>query len=579
MNLTQRLIVGALLVCGVFVVLTVGSLDWRLRNRLRDATSTELIREARLVGAQWVTGLDPDSLADAAGVALAHRVTLVTTDGRVVGDSEFDEPALSRLENHAARPEISNALRADTGSSVRESPSAGDEEIYAAVRTSLGVARVSFPTRAQELIVDRLQRDVLVVSVGATLLALLLSAVFARSVTRPVLELRDDAKAIAAGDLERRPGLNVGGEVGELATAFHQLAEQLSTRLRALEADDALLRALMDSLNEGAVAFDSRQQVVHLNAQARRLLGVRDEVPFPADRLPRERALRSVIGAAIAGEAIDGLELALLGRTVTLTARPLASGGAVLALFDLTPLRRLETVRSDFVANVSHELKTPLTVIGGFAETLGDDTMEPAVRRQFAAAILSNTRRMQRIVDDLLDLSRIESGGWTPNPASIGIESLATEVLGNARGLSDAKGVDLRIDVEPKSMVVEADPTALRQVLTNLVDNAVRHTSSGEVVVRARPSGEGVTLSVQDTGAGIRAEHLARIFERFYRVDSGRSRDQGGTGLGLAIVKHLVEAHGGRVSATSELEQGTTIDVWFPQRTTPNAVPEIATRP
>jgi signal transduction histidine kinase len=128
-------------------------------------------------------------------------------------------------------------------------------------------------------------------------------------------------------------------------------------------------------------------------------------------------------------------------------------------------------------------------------------------------------------------------------------------------------------------MVVEADPTALRQVLTNLVDNAVRHTSSGEVVVRARPSGEGVTLSVQDTGAGIRAEHLARIFERFYRVDSGRSRDQGGTGLGLAIVKHLVEAHGGRVSATSELEQGTTIDVWFPQRTTPNAVPEIATRP
>ena len=183
-------------------------------------------------------------------------------------------------------------MRVDTGSSVRESPSAGDEEIYAAVRTGLGVARVSYPTNAQELIVDRLQRDVLVVSLGATLLALLLSVFFARSVSRPVLELRDDAKAIAAGDLERRPGLNVGGEVGELATAFHQLAEQLSTRLRALEADDALLRALMDSLNEGAVAFDSRQQVVHVNAQARRLLGVKDDVPFPSDRLPRERALR-----------------------------------------------------------------------------------------------------------------------------------------------------------------------------------------------------------------------------------------------------------------------------------------------
>ena len=245
------------------MVLTVGSLDWRLRNRLRDSTSAELLREARLVGAQWRPGLDADSLADAAGEALTHRVTLVTPDGRVVGDSEFDEPALSRLENHAARPEVSAAFQGDSGSVIRDSPSAGDEEIYAAVRTTMGVARVSFPTVALELIVDRLQRDVLMVSMGATVLALLFSAVFARSVSRPVLELRDDARAIAAGDLERRPGLNVSGEVGELATAFHQLAEQLSQRLRALEADDALLRALMDSLNEGAIALDSRQHRVY----------------------------------------------------------------------------------------------------------------------------------------------------------------------------------------------------------------------------------------------------------------------------------------------------------------------------
>ena len=567
MNLTQRLMVGSLLVCGVFVILTVTSLDIRLRHRLQEASTTELLREARLVGAQWHTGLDADSLADAAGAALAHRVTLVTADGRVVGDSEFDEPALSRLENHSGRPEISSALQSDSGSSIRSSPSAGDVELYAAVRTSMGVARVSLPTLAQELIVDRLQRDVLLVSLGATLLALGLAALFARSVTRPVLELRDDAKAIAAGDLERRPALNVGGEVGELATAFHQLASQLSTRLRALEADDALLRALMDSLNEGAVALDARRQVVHMNAQARRLLGVRDEVPFPADQLPRERVLRSAIGAAIAGEAIDGLELTLSGRTVTLTARPLQSGGAVLALFDLTPLRRLETVRSDFVANVSHELKTPLTVIGGFAETLGDDDgLDPEVRHQFASAILSNTRRMQRIVDDLLDLSRIESGGWTPNPSSIDMAALAAEVLTGVRDRASAKNVSLRANIEPAAQVIEADPTALRQVLTNLVDNAVRHTSAGEVVVEARSVNGGVAVSVRDTGVGIRMEHLARIFERFYRVDTGRSRDEGGTGLGLAIVKHLVEAHGGRVTASSEPDRGTTIEAWFPRR-------------
>lgn len=564
MNLTQRLIVGSLLVSGVFVVLTVASLDRRLRVRLRDESATELLREARLVGAQWRDGLDADSLADASAAALSHRVTLVTPDGHVAGDSEFDEPALSRLENHASRPEISAALRSDSGSSIRNSPSAGDEELYAAVRTTLGVARVSLPTRSHEILVARMQRDVLVAALGATVLALLLSAVFARSVTRPVLELRDDAKAIAAGDLERRPALNVSGEVGELATAFHQLAEQLSTRLRALEADDALLRALMDSLNEGAIALDSRHQVVHVNAQARRLLNLRDEVPFPVDQLPRERVLRSAITAAIAGEAIDGLELHVGARTVTLTARPLASGGAVLALFDLTPLRRLETVRSDFVANVSHELKTPLTVVGGFAETLGDDSLEVDMRRQFASAILTNTRRMQRIVDDLLDLSRIESGGWKPNPTTVDIESLAADVMSGMRARGAAKGIGLRVDVEPDALVIDADPTALRQVLTNLVDNAVRHTTAGEVVIQARSSNNGIAIAVRDTGAGIRAEHLARIFERFYRVDTGRSRDEGGTGLGLAIVKHLVEAHGGWVDAWSEPDRGTTIETWFP---------------
>ena len=447
---------------------------------------------------------------------------------------------------------------------MRNSPSAGDEEIYAAVRTAPGVARVSLPTRTHQAIADRLQRDVLLVTLGAAALALALAAVFARSVTRPVLELRDDAKALAVGDLERRPSLNVSGEVGELAIAFHQLAEQLSTRLRALEADDALLRALMDSLNEGAVAIDSRQQVVLMNAQARRLLAVRDEVPFPADQLPRDRALRSAIAATVAGDAIDGIEITIGDRVLALTARPLSAGGAVLALFDLTPIRRLETVRRDFVANVSHELKTPLTIVGGFAETIADEAIEPGIRRQFAAAILANTRRMQRIVDDLLDLSRIESGGWAPNPAAVGVQSVAGEVMSGMRPRAAEKGITLRVDVEPESLTVQADPTAVRQVLGNLVDNAVRHTAAGEVVVFARPGNGGVTIAVRDTGAGIRPEHLVRIFERFYRVDTARSREEGGTGLGLAIVKHLVEAHGGRVRATSEVEQGTSIETWFP---------------
>jgi len=564
-SLTQRLIVGALLVSSVFAGLTITSLDVRLRNRLRDGAATELLREARLVGAQWLPGRDADSLADAAGAALSHRVTLIADDGTVRGDSEFDEPALGRLENHAGRPEVRAAVAGDSGWAIRVSPSQGDEEMYAAVRVPGGVARVSQSTRAWEVTVDRVQRDVLAMTAIGTLLALVLAAFFARTVTRPIRELRDDARAIAGGELDRRPSLNAWGEVGELSSAFYRLAEQLTARLNALEADDALLRALMDSLNEGAIAFDARHQVVHLNQRARRLLDIRDEVPFPADRLPRDRILQGAIAAAIGGTATDGVELPIGERVLALTARPLASGGAVLALFDLTPVRRLENVRRDFVANVSHELKTPLTVVGGFAETFTDEGLDAEQRRQFAAAIVANTRRMQRIVDDLLDLSRIESGGWTPKASATGVVAAAREALAALRPRADEKGLTLRVDVQPEGLTVHADQTALRQVLSNLVDNAVRHTEAGEVVVSARDGDDGVSIRVRDTGAGIRPEHLTRIFERFYRADAARSREEGGTGLGLAIVKHLVEAHGGRVQATSEPEQGTTIEVWFPR--------------
>jgi signal transduction histidine kinase len=246
------------------------------------------------------------------------------------------------------------------------------------------------------------------------------------------------------------------------------------------------------------------------------------------------------------------------------TARPLRGGGAVLALFDLTRVRRLEGVRRDFVANVSHELRTPLTIVGGFAETLAEGDVPPEVQRQFAERILGNTRRMQRIVDDLLDLSRIESGGWVPNPTRIDLAAMTQEVIAAARDAAAAKGLVLESAIPAEASTVHADATALRQVLGNLADNAVRHTQAGRVTLFSEPDERGVIVGVRDTGVGIPAEHLPRIFERFYRVDPGRAREEGGTGLGLAIVKHLVEAHGGRTRAISQVGVGTTITALFP---------------
>jgi len=250
---------------------------------------------------------------------------------------------------------------------------------------------------------------------------------------------------------------------------------------------------------------------------------------------------------------------------VLLSGRPLPQGGALLVLHDVTELRRLETVRRDFVANVSHELKTPLTSISGYAETLVSDTTDAETTSRFLAVILANAQRMQRLVDDLLDLSRIESGHWKPAPEILDTALVARESWALLAGVAGQRKVSFEALVGPGAEHVYVDPDALRHVLSNLFDNSLRYTpSGGQITLLAGRDDRGVTLRVRDTGNGIPGEHLSRIFERFYRADPARSREEGGTGLGLAIVKHMVEAHDGRVSATSEVGRGTEIACWFP---------------
>ena len=568
MSLAQRLLAGSLVLVAVLVAGIVAIAGGRLRNRLADQTRRELEREARLVSTAWTRHTNADSLADVAGAGLGRRVTLIDSTGVVDGDSEFDDEALRELQNHFQRPEVAEARRVGVGTSMRRSPSAGDDEIYVAVRHPLGYVRVSVTTAQFRQIVAGAQRDVLWAGMIAVVGVLVVAFAFSRSVSRPIIELRDVAQAIAAGDLDRRPTLAAPGEVGDLAGALHRMTEQLAARLSALESEDALLSAIIESLDEGIVAVSARGQVVRLNESARRLLSLSDDPPFSADFLPPERLVREAVRGAMRGSPTDPTELRLDERTLLVTARPLADGGAVLVVMDLTTRRRLETIRRDFVANVSHELKTPLTVIGGFAETLRDPDLPEAERVRFLDTIEFNTRRMQRIVDDLLDLSRYESGSWVPSIVSNDLAGVISDVFTGVRRSADAKGLSLSFEAQDGARCVDADATALRQILANLVENAVRHTSRGGITVRAEaPAKGGVTVSVRDTGTGIPVEHLGRIFERFYRVDAGRGRGEGGTGLGLAIVRHLVEAHGGFVRAESVVGQGTTITVHFPPAT------------
>jgi signal transduction histidine kinase len=300
---------------------------------------------------------------------------------------------------------------------------------------------------------DRARRDILTTGLVALVIAMIAASLFARNVSRPIVELRDVAQEMSNPDFAPRRVSEAPGEVGDLARALGQL----STRMASLE-----------------------------------------------------------------------------------------------------------SVRRDFVANVSHELRTPLTIVGGFAETLADPDVPDQSRRDFASMILANTVRMQRIVDDLLDLSRIESGGWIPKPESVDIPSIVAEVLMSLEPAAREKGLSIRSYFPAPASTVWADRTAITQILSNLIENAIRHTAAGVITVFSEQARGGVWIGVRDTGEGISEEHLPRIFERFYRVDSSRARDNGGTGLGLAIVRHMAEAHGGKVRATSRAGEGTAIAAFFP---------------
>ena len=570
MKLTRRLLLSSLAVGGVLVLLVAALATRRLGDRLLTSATAALELDARHLARAWTPGMDADSLADAWAAALGSRVTLLARDGRPLGDSDYDRPALERLESFADRPEVRAAASGAPASVRRDAAAAAGDHLFVAVLAPQGIVRLAQPTSALDEILAGARADILLGGVVALVVAMLLAAMFARAISRPIVELRDVAQAFAAGDVTRRPTLVAPGEIGDLATALYRMAGQLGARLEALQREEALLLALIESLNEGIVAVNPRGRIVRLNESGRRLLGIRANAELTVDHLPRDRVLREALDAALAGDATPATELRVGDRTLLLTARALPDRSAVLALYDLTPVRRLETVRRDFVANVSHELKTPLTVVSGFAETLTEEGLPETQRRQFAETIRANARRMQRIVDDLLDLSRIESGGWIPAPARLDAATAAADALAPLRDVAAAKGVDIHVAIDPRARELHADPTAVRQILGNLIENAVRYTpSGGRVTIFTERRDEGVRLGVRDTGIGIPAEHLPRIFERFYRVDPARSRDAGGTGLGLAIVRHLTEAHGGRVRAESTPGGGTSITASFPDASEP----------
>ena len=567
MTFATRLVAGTLLVLVLAVAVLLFVAERSLRRDLVGDIEQSLESEAELIR----EALPPDSIEWSESVRrLAanqgnRRITLVDSTGRVRADSDFPPGPLPAIENHLDRPEVREALEGRIGVATRHSETVGRALLYVAVPGGPGAIRVAADLRQVDDVVRRAQAAV----VGAALFALLVGALLAliagRSIARPLTQITAAARAIAAGSPPRFPRSGVP-DIDALVQALRQMHRQLADRFDELRREQAESAALVESMVEGVVAADERGRIVTANPAARRLLGYDPLDPLPdLAELFRVKAAREVVSAVLQGTAVQDREVDLDGRSVLLNARPLPAGGAVLVMHDLTELRRLEAVRRDFVANVSHELKTPLTSISGYAETLLSLPPDPEMARVFLGTILGNARRMQRLVDDLLDLSRIESGRWQPTRTDIDVAGAAREAWTEVSARPEARQVEFGVQVEPGGEKLCADHDAVRQVLTNLLENSLRHTpAGGGISCLGRREGNGIALAVHDNGTGITREHLPRIFERFYRADSSRSRDEGGTGLGLAIVKHLVEAHGGRVSAESERGQGTTVTCWFP---------------
>ncbi len=567
MRLPRKLFLSYVVLVAASTVTLVIASDHALRGRLMREATAEVTREtaylARAVGT--LRGPALDSLVHQLGRATGHRLTVIDRTGLVIADSDFPADELPTLENHATRPEFRAALAGGTGTDLRHSVSTGRWEIKVAMPVAGGAVRVSTPLPQVDAVVRDAQNAVLLGGLFALAVGVLLALGFSRAVARPLLDLRGAAQAIARGD---RPVIDVRGrdEVGDLARALRSVEEDLSARMSDLERERSETTALIASMVEGVVALDGAGAVTTVNPAARRLLKLGPEAPLPAAlELFRQRPPHEAVERALHGEETAGREVELDGRTVLLSAHPLPGGGAVLVLHDISSLKRLEAVRRDFVANVSHELKTPLTVIRGYVETLAGEDVPPEARRDFLAKVLANARRMQQLVDDLLDLSRIESHAWSPQPERLALAPLVEEVWGTLAPRAAAGSLTFAPRVDP-ALTVRADPQAARQILGNVLDNAVRYTpAGGSITVSAAAGAGGTWVEIRDTGVGIPGEHLPRIFERFYRVDPARSRELGGTGLGLAIVKHLVEAHGGRVEARSALGAGTTIRLFFPE--------------
>jgi two-component system phosphate regulon sensor histidine kinase PhoR len=553
-------------------------LDFSVRSAWEDSLyqeiHTSLTQKVRLFAAtvEHERGRRPlQEIADQVAQAADARATIIESNGNVLADTRAN-PA--EMENHATRPEFIAALHGQIGSATRTSHTVGIPFLYVAAPVPGGAVRLAYPLAAIQEMTWHVRMRLLEASGLALLIATLLAAGIAQSISRRLRRIVSFAERVAAGDLTARIAEPSSDEVAHVAAALDKTARKLEESFAEVETARQQLETLLNSMQEAVLAVDADGRVLWANGRMNELARVSRQAPLVATvRDPDFLAcVEEVLGRR---EVRNARASSLLpGRSFQVTAAPMPGGGAVAVVHDLTETERVEKTRRDFIANVSHELRTPLTSIQGYAETLLEGgTADSAAARDFLEIIRKNATRMSRLTEDLLTLARVESGEQEFSLQPVAAADLLRDAQESFRAIARAAGVELSVE-NAATREVAADVDAVHQVFANLIDNALKYgATGGRVVLGARPAEGGVEFSVRDFGPGIASEHLPRLFERFYRVDKARSRESGGTGLGLAIAKHIVRAHGGVIRVESELGHGSTFFFVLPYALAPARVP------
>ncbi len=546
-------------------------------------------RDNLRVRAQLVEHLIPDSFNDgsasainrkigAVGFETGTRVTVILPGGRVIADSDKD---FETMDNHADRPEIIEAFSGRDGMTMRYSDTLKKDLMYVAVpirrdNRIVGVVRTAMPVATVDSAVAHVKYKIAVIITIVALAGAVVSFIVSRWINRPVKRMMLGVGRFANGDLTYQIPVGSGDELGLLALSINAMAAQLDERVRTITEQRSELEAILSGMVEAILVVDNTGHIIEYNQSAEKYFDTLDPVRgmLVEDAIGNSRLVDFVRNTLSQNGFIED-EVVLHGGTDCILqahgTRFLDAGkeniGAIVVLSDITRVKKLENMRREFVANVSHELKTPITSIIGFVETLNDGAIEDIEnRQQFLDIILKHARRLNAIIEDLLSISRIEQDS---ERGKIALErTMLAEILRNAVSLCGTEAHNRRIAITldcDRSIAVRSNAQLLEQAVVNLVDNAVKYSDpDSSVRVRAYRNDSDVVIEVKDFGCGIPEESLSRIFERFYRVDKGRSRARGGTGLGLSIVKHIVNAHGGRIEVVSVPEKGSTFSIILP---------------